>query len=132
VGVEKFVDLEAWQFSHQAVLEIYRFTEFYPAREMYALTRQLRRAAVSIPANIAEGFGRRKRWDKVKFYNISQASLEEVRYYLILSRDLAYVKETVRADQLLDRAAAKLKNLIRSILPKTPDFTVEGPYAPDA
>ena len=87
---KNFEDLIVWQKAHQFVLWTYRFTETFPKTEVYALTSQLRRAAFSIPANIAEGFKKRGRADKVRFLNIAQGSLEECRYYLILARDLGY------------------------------------------
>ena len=85
-----FEDLVVWQKAHQFVLGIYQFTEHFPSKELHGLTSQLRRAAVSIPANIAEGFKKRGKPDKVRFLNIAQGSLEECRYYLILSTDLHY------------------------------------------
>jgi len=85
-----FEDLVVWQRAHVWVLDIYRFTETFPAKETYGLTSQLRRAAVSIPANIAEGFKKAGVADKRRYMNIAQGSLEECRYYLILSRDLGY------------------------------------------
>ena len=65
-------------------------TEKFPKHELYGLTSQLRRAAVPIPANFAEGFGKPTKPDKLRFYGISQGSLEECRYYLILAQDLGY------------------------------------------
>jgi len=85
-----FEDLIVWQKAHAWVLAAYRFSEAFPQKEIYALTSQLRRAAVSIPANIAEGFKKAGVADKRRFMNIAQGSLEECRYYLILSRDLGY------------------------------------------
>lgn len=85
-----FQDLIVWQKAHQFVLSAYHFSENFPKSELYGLTSQFRRAAVSIPANIAEGFKKRTKPDKIKFMNISQGSLEECRYYLILSKDLGY------------------------------------------
>ena len=69
-------------------------TQQFPKEEIYGLTSQIRRASVSISANIAEGFGRRGAKDKLRFYNISKASLNEVRYFLILSKDLNYYNTT--------------------------------------
>ena len=89
-----FAVLIVWQKSHQLTLLVYRITAAYPKQELYGLVSQMRRAAVSVPANIAEGFKRRKNPDKARCMNIAQASLEEVRYYFILSRDLGYVKDT--------------------------------------
>ena len=85
-----FQDLIVWQKAHQFVLDIYRFTDKFPQKEIYGLTSQIRRSAVSIPANIAEGFRKRGRADKARFLNISEGSLEETRYYLILAHDLQY------------------------------------------
>jgi four helix bundle protein len=87
---KSFEDLVVWQKAHHFVLEIYKFTAAFPNQEMYGLISQLRRAAVSIPANIAEGFIKRGRADKARFMNIAQGSVEECRYYLILSKDLHY------------------------------------------
>ena len=85
-----FEDVELWKKAHAWVLDVYRFTETFPKHEMFGLTSQLRRAAVSVPGNFAEGFNKSGRADKVRFYNIAQGSLEESRYYLILARDLHY------------------------------------------
>ena len=87
---KSFQDLIVWQKAHQFVLDIYRFTDKFPQKEIYGLTSQIRRSAVSIPANIAEGFRKRGRADKARFLNISEGSLEETRYYLILAHDLQY------------------------------------------
>jgi four helix bundle protein len=89
-AARSFKDLIVWQKAHQFVLEIYRFTRSFPADERFGLTSQIRRAAVSVPANIAEGFPKRGPSDKARFFNIAQGSLEEVHYYLILAKDLDY------------------------------------------
>jgi len=85
-----FQDLLVWQKAHTFVLEVYRLTATLPKSETYGLSQQMRRAAVSIPANIAEGFRRRSKADKARFLNIAEGSLEECRYFLILTRDPAY------------------------------------------
>ena len=87
---KSFTDLVVWQKAHEFVLWLYRFTEHFPRAEIFALTTQMRRAAVSVPANISEGFGKRTTAEKLRFLNIAQGSLEESKYYLILSRDLQY------------------------------------------
>lgn len=97
---KSFRDLVVWQKAHQLVLDIYRYSDRFPAKEGFCLTSQLRRAAISVPANIAEGFKKRGRPDKIRFMNISQGSLEEVRYYLILSSDLGYGNSTELLEQL--------------------------------
>ena len=87
---KSFEDVAVWQKSHAWVLAIYRHTNKLPQHELFGLTAQLRRAAVSVPANFAEGFKRQGRPDKLRFYNIAQGSLEECRYYLRLAQDLGY------------------------------------------
>jgi len=89
---KSFEDLVVWQKAHRFVLAVYNYTAAFPKQEMYGLVSQLRRAAVLIPANIAEGFKKCGRADKVRFMNIAQGSAEECRYYLILSTDLHYEK----------------------------------------
>ena len=79
-----------WQKAHQFVLATYRLTRTFPRSETYGLSSQWRRAAISIAANIAEGFKKRGKLDKLRFYNIAQGSVEESRYYLILTKDLEY------------------------------------------
>ncbi len=86
-----FQQLEAWQEAHKLVLMVYQVTKGFPGEERYGLVAQMRRAAVSIPANIAEGFKRRGIQDKVRFYNIAEGSLEELKYFFILSKDLGYL-----------------------------------------
>jgi four helix bundle protein len=85
-----FEDLIVWTKAHEFVLLVYKFTATFPKQETYGLCSQMRRAAVSIPGNIAEGFRRHGRADKIRFMNFAQGSLEECRYYLILARDLSY------------------------------------------
>ncbi len=87
---KSFEDLIVWQKAHKFVLSTYYFSNKFPKIEMYGLTSQFRRAAISVPANIAEGFKKRTSADKLRFLNIAQGSLEECRYYLILAKDLEY------------------------------------------
>jgi four helix bundle protein len=87
---KNFQELIVWQKAHQFVLSIYQLTNEFPKSEIYGLTSQLRRASVSVPANIAEGFKKRTKPDKTRFMNVAQGSLEECRYYLILTQDLEY------------------------------------------
>ena len=97
---KSFTDLIIWQKAHQFVLEVYKLTKNFPKEEVFGLTSQFRKAAVSIPANIAEGYKKRGKNDKVRFFNISEGSLEECKYYLILSKDLEYTNN----DDLLNPA----------------------------
>jgi four helix bundle protein len=86
-----FEDLIVWQKAHALVLSVYSLTSDFPRDEKFGLTSQLRRAAVSVPANIAEGFRRRGRTDKARLMNVAEGSLEEARYHLKLAADLGYV-----------------------------------------
>jgi len=88
---QRFEDLIFWQKSHALTLRVYRLTSAFPKHEIFGLSSQMRRAAVSVAANIAEGFSKRGRADKAKFMNTAQGSLEELRYYFILARDLEYM-----------------------------------------
>jgi four helix bundle protein len=88
---QRFEDLIFWQKSYALTLRVYKLTTAFPKHEVFGLSAQMRRAAVSVAANIAEGFPKRGRSDKARFMNIAQGSLEELRYYFILARDLEYV-----------------------------------------
>ncbi|MBO4593718.1 MAG: four helix bundle protein [Bacteroidaceae bacterium] len=88
-----FKDIVAWQKAHQLVLNVYKATANFPEYEKFSLASQFQRAVVSIPANIAEGYRKDGIGDKLRFLNISQGSLEECRYYVILSKDLGYISE---------------------------------------
>ena len=90
MATRNFTELIVWQKAHQFVLDVYLYTKGFPKEELYCLTSQFRRAAVSIAANIAEGYKKSGNADKAKFMNIAQGSLEECQYYLILSHDLGY------------------------------------------
>lgn len=113
--IQSFEQLEVWQRAHQMVLHIYRTSADFPAEERFGLTAQFRRAAVSVAANIAEGFRRRTNKDKAHFYNLSQGSLEEVRYYFILARDLSYISNIAPSIRALDEVSRMLSALIRSV-----------------
>lgn len=102
------------QRAHVFVLAVYAMTKRFPREELFGLTSQLRRAAVSIPANIAEGFAKRGRADKIRFYNISQGSVAECRYYMILANDLGYA-DTTAETKLLDEVGRMLNAYIQSV-----------------
>jgi four helix bundle protein len=119
-AAKTFRDLVVWQKAHQLVLVIYELTAHFPKSETYGLALQMRKAAVSIPANIAEGFRRRGKADKVRFLNTSEASLEESRYYLILSKDLGY-GETVKILDSLEEVSRLLNSYSKAILDSSSD-----------
>jgi four helix bundle protein len=104
-----------WRKAHAFVLAVYQLTASFPKQETYGLSSQLQRAAVSIPANIAEGFKRRGKPDKARFMNIAQGSLEECRYFLILANDLGY-GETRDLLRLADEVSRFLASYVRQIL----------------
>jgi four helix bundle protein len=93
---------------------VYKTTEQYPGEERFGLVSQMRRAAVSIPANIAEGFKRRGLQDKIRFYNISDGSLEELKYFFIVSRDLNYISNGANLLAQADCVGRLLNGLIAS------------------
>jgi len=119
----RFEQLEAWQEAHKLALAVYRSTQIFPGVERYGLTSQMRRAAVSIAGNIAEGFKRRGLADKVRFYplaktgdyrNTAEGSLEELKYYLILSKDLDYLPPEVFLTAQADTVGRLLNGLTAS------------------
>ena len=110
-----FEDLLVWQKAHSFVLTVYRISGTFPKHEIFGLSSQFRRAAVSIAANIAEGFRKRSNADKIRFYNIAQGSLEECRYYLILTKDLEY-SDTSEAKLLLQEVSKLLEAYSHGIL----------------
>lgn len=89
--ITKFTDLFAWKEAHTLVLAIYQATKKFPKEELFGLVSQLRRAAVSITSNIAEGFSRNSYKEKIQFYNIGLGSLTEVENQLIISKDIGYI-----------------------------------------
>jgi four helix bundle protein len=113
-AAKTFQDLVVWQRAHQFVLTVYRLTRTFPRSEVYGLTSQFRRAAVSIAANIAEGFRKRGNADKLRFMNIAQGSLEESRYYLILTRDLEY-GDVSEAKAIIEETSKLLEAYSRAI-----------------
>jgi four helix bundle protein len=119
--IRRFQQLNVWQEAHELVLMAYEVTKQFPRDEQYGLVSQMRRAAVSIPANIAEGFKRQGTRDKIRFYNISEGSLEELKYFFILSKDLDYVDS---ADHLMEQSETVgrlLNGLIKSTKRRLPN-----------
>jgi four helix bundle protein len=111
----RFEDLVVWQKAHAVAIRVYRLTTRFPKSEGFGLVAQMRRAAVSVPANIAEAFSKRTHADKARVLNISQCSLEELRYYFILSRDLEYLEKDERWPDI-DEVARLLGSCTRAIL----------------
>jgi four helix bundle protein len=91
VKINSFTELTVWQRAHELVLLVYKLTASFPRSELFGVVSQLRRASASVPANIAEGFGRRTTKELLRSLQIAAGELEETRYFLILSRDLGYI-----------------------------------------
>ena len=119
--MQDFRDLKVWQKAHEAVLQIYRATQSFPDTERYGLTSQIRRVAVSVPANIAEGSVRSSDADFARFLHIAIGSASEVDYCLLLARDLGYlpVVSYETADQQLQEIKRMLNGLLARL--KRPD-----------
>ena len=114
-AARSFRDLLVWRKAHEFVLAVYSFTAGFPKQETYGLSLQMRRAAVSVPANIAEGFRRRGPAEKARFMNIAEGSLEECRYFLILAVDLGY-GETAKLHSALEEVSRMLTAYVSAIL----------------
>lgn len=107
-----FEDLIVWQRAHKFVLDVYKTTKLFPKEELFGLTSQYRRAAISIPANIAEGYGKKGQSDKLRFYNIAEGSINECKYYILLSKDLGYVNSD--ESTLLYEDLSTIQKLLKS------------------
>jgi four helix bundle protein len=121
MSAKSFEELLVWQKAHAYVLDIYKMTENFPRSELFGLTSQMRRAAVSVPANIAEGFKKRGPRDKVRVLNIGQGSLDESLYYLILSNDLQY-SDALTLRPRLDEISKMLEAYVQAIERRNTDL----------
>ncbi len=123
VKIRSFTDLNAWSESHKLVIMIYKITKKFPKEAVYSLVDQMRRAAISITSNIAEGFGRQTYKEKVHFYYIAQGSLTELKNQLLLAKDIEYLQKEVfheiaeqanTAHKLLSGLIKKSKDILKS------------------
>jgi four helix bundle protein len=114
-AARSFRDLLVWRKAHEFTLAVYTFTAAFRKAETYGLALQMRRAAVSVPANIAEGFRRRGKPEKARYMNIAEGSLEESRYHLILAQDLGY-GDTAKLTDLLEEVSRMLSAYAAAIL----------------
>ena len=117
-STKSFESLIMWKEAHKMTLLVYGLTKSFPKEELFGLTSQFRRAVVSISANIAEGYKKRSVADKLRFMNISQGSLEECRYYIILSNDLGYItaSEKLEHESLISRTSYLLNSYCKKII----------------
>ncbi|MBI2552023.1 four helix bundle protein [Candidatus Uhrbacteria bacterium] len=126
--ISTFRDLQVWQKAHQLVVEVYRLTAKFPPHEMYGLVSQLRRAALSVASNIVEGFHRKSVYDSLHFYNIADASLEEVRYQLMVACELGYIDKAqyTSIEALGGEVSKKLRRWIQSQKDNTHQLSKSG------
>jgi len=117
--VKTFRDLKVWQKAHELVLKIYKITKAFPSEERFGLISQMRRSASSIATNIVEGFKRRSNRDYAHFLNLADASLEETKYHILLSKDLRYIdsKEYDKLIDMCDEVGKMLYGLQRKLNP---------------
>ena len=112
--MKDFRDLDVWSKAHQATLDIYRATSDFPKEELYGLTSQMRRSCASVPANIAEGCGRRGNGEFHKFLQIAMGSASELEYHLLLSHDLGFIE--VKRFQTLTSQVQEIKKMLASLI----------------
>ncbi len=118
MSITKVQDLRVWQRATDLTAEVYKLTRKLPREELYVLTSQMRRAAVSICGSISEGFIRSTEKDRARFYNISRASAEELRCYFALLPKLGYAPATPALLDLLDAVCAMLHRLWETVHPR--------------
>lgn len=119
--IKSFTDLDAWKFGHELVLDVYQVTRNFPKEEQFGLISQLRRAAISITSNIAEGFSRNSYREKAQFYSMSLGSLTEIQNQLLVSKDVGYLpvenfetfsQNTIRLNKILNGLIKKSRSII--------------------
>ena len=117
MAYQHFTEMPVWQSAHKLVLLVYRVTDGFPREEQYALTSQIRRAAVSVSSNIAEGFGRQHSRDKAQFYYNSRGSLYEVENQSLIARDLGYLPADShhQVKELVDATIFDLNKIIKTL-----------------
>lgn len=118
--IKRFQDLTTWRVAHSLVLQTYKMTRSFPSHERFALGSQMNRSAVSITSNIAEGFGRYSRKEKLQFYTISRGSLHELENQIILTLDLGYV-DRIAYDEAR-QTIMDVHRLLNALIQKTKQF----------
>jgi len=115
MSLKSYKDLIVWQKSYELVLEMYKATEVFPKSELYSLVQQMRRAAISIPSNIAEGYTRGHRLEYIQFLSIAFGSVAELETQLLISKELGYIKEEAfkKCLALLEEIMKMLSKLIK-------------------
>jgi len=112
---KSFKDLIVWQKSYQLVLQIYRITKRFPKSEIYGLSQQMRKASISIPSNIAEGYGRKHKAEYEQFLSIAYGSLLELETQFLLAKDLGYINKNQTIENLLKEVGSMLYRMLNPI-----------------
>ncbi len=120
--IDSFTDLNVWKEGHKLVLMIYKVTQTFPTRETYSIVDQMRRAAASITANIAEGFGRQSYKEKVQFYYLSKGSLSELKNFMLIAKDVEYL--SVKQFENLTEQATLTDKLLQGFIKKSKTFII--------
>lgn len=118
--IKTFQDLVVWQKAHKLVIVIYEATKQFPKEELFALVNQMRRAAVSITSNIAEGFGRQSYSEKANFYGIAQGSATELQSQVLVARDVGYISSS--DSQNLNEQIIEIHKLLSVLIRKSRDI----------
>lgn len=118
--IKSFTDLNVWREGHKLVLMVYKITKEFPKTETYSLIDQMRRAVASVTANIAEGFGRQTYKEKLQFYYLSQGSLTELKNFILIARDVGYLKE--RGFKSLVEQSNLTHQILQGFIQKTKTF----------
>lgn len=119
--IKRFTDLSAWQEAHKLVLAVYKTTEFFPSKETYSLIDQMRRSAISITSNIAEGFSRQGIREKLQFYFTAKGSLSELQSQMLIARDVGYLEESkfTEIESQAETSGKLLTGLVKSLKAKS-------------
>lgn len=120
VSIQSFTDLDAWKEGHQLVLMVYKATKVFPKEEVFGLVSQMRRCAVSITSNIAEGFSRQSYKEKVQFYAIALGSVTELQNQLLITRDVKFVKE--ESFQEMAQQSVRVHKVLNGLIKKSKTY----------
>ena len=116
MSIKTYEDLVAWQYGHEVTKEVYRWTRGFPREELYGLVQQIRRAAGSVPANIVEGFARRRPLDKARLYNIAESSADELGYWIRLASEIGYGEDVSALREKVKSTARLVRRLTDATL----------------
>lgn len=115
--LKSFTQLDTWKIAHELILSLYTMTKKFPQDELFGLTNQIRRSAVSISSNITEGFGRKSLKEKIQFYSISLGSLYETQNQILIARDLGYISSEDFSN--LSESTIQISKLLHGLIKKT-------------